>query len=36
MKGLARALFFLVTASTYSQEWVIIDILEQSKKEPGL
>ncbi|MEC7620069.1 MAG: hypothetical protein VX714_04970 [Bacteroidota bacterium] len=33
MKGLARALFFLVTASTYSQEWVIIDILEQSKKE---
>ena len=33
MKGLARALFFLVTASTYSQEWIIIDILEQSKKE---
>ena len=33
MKGLARALFFLVTASIYSQEWIIIDILEQSKKE---
>ena len=33
MKGLARALFFLFTASTYSQEWIIIEILEQSKKQ---
>ncbi|MGB0395929.1 MAG: hypothetical protein ACPGC6_04090 [Flavobacteriaceae bacterium] len=34
MKGLANALFFLVTVSTtYSQEWIIVDILEQSKKE---
>ena len=33
MRGLVRALFFIVTASTYSQEWIIIDILEQSKKE---
>lgn len=34
MKGLAKALFFLVTVSTtYSQEWIIVDILEQSKKE---
>ena len=32
MKGLAD-IVFLVTASTYSQEWIIIDILEQSKKE---
>jgi len=34
MKGLANALFFLVTVSTtYSQEWIIVDILGQSKKE---
>ena len=33
MKRLANALFFLVSISTYSQEWIIIDILEQSKKE---
>jgi len=33
MKELVSTLFFLVTVSTYSQEWIIIDILEQSKKE---
>ena len=33
MKALTIVLFFLVTVSTYSQEWIIVDILEQSKKE---
>ena len=33
MKGLSIVLFFLTTVSTYSQEWIIVDILEQSKKE---
>jgi ABC-type antimicrobial peptide transport system permease subunit len=33
MKGFTIILFFLVTISTYSQEWIIVDILEQSKKE---
>ena len=33
MKALTIVLFFLATVSTYSQEWIIVDILEQSKKE---
>ena len=33
MKAFTIVLFFLATLSTYSQEWIIIDILEQSKKE---
>lgn len=33
MKGLSIVLFFLTTVLTYSQEWIIVDILEQSKKE---
>ena len=33
MKALTIGLFFLATVSTYSQEWIIVDILEQSKKE---
>ena len=33
MRGLSIALFFLANISTYSQEWIIVDILEQSKKE---
>ena len=33
MKALTIVLFFLATVLTYSQEWIIVDILEQSKKE---
>ena len=33
MKALTIVLFFVATVSTYSQEWIIVDILEQSKKE---
>ena len=33
MKALTIVLFFLATVSTYSKEWIIVDILEQSKKE---
>ena len=33
MKALTIVLFFLATVSTYSQEWIIVDILEQTKKE---
>ena len=33
MKALTIVSFFLATVSTYSQEWIIVDILEQSKKE---
>ena len=33
MKALTIVLFFLATVSTYSQEWIIVDVLEQSKKE---
>lgn len=33
MKALTIVLFFLATVPTYSQEWIIVDILEQSKKE---
>lgn len=33
MKALTIVLFFLATVSNYSQEWIIVDILEQSKKE---
>ena len=33
MKALTIVSFFLATVSTYSQDWIIVDILEQSKKE---
>lgn len=33
MKALIIVIYFLATLSTYSQEWVIVDVLEQSKKE---
>jgi hypothetical protein len=33
MKSIACSLFFLASLSLYAQEWIIIDVLEQSKKE---
>ena len=33
MKVLFVVLFFSATVQIYSQEWIIVDILEQSKKE---
>ena len=33
MKNLSILLFFLVSVSTYCQQWIIVDILEQTKKE---
>lgn len=33
MKILSVVLFFSATVQIYSQEWIIVDILEQSKKE---
>ena len=33
LKVLFVVLFFLATVQIYSQEWIIVDILEQSKKE---
>jgi hypothetical protein len=33
MKSISCSLFFLASLSLYSQEWIIIDVLEQTKKE---
>ncbi|MEK9603373.1 MAG: hypothetical protein VW127_03005 [Flavobacteriaceae bacterium] len=33
MKSVACCLFLMVSATIHSQEWIIIDVLEQSKKE---
>ena len=33
MKDFVTRLFLLCSFSVYSQEWIIVDILEQSKKE---
>ena len=33
MRALIIVLLFSASMSTYSQEWIIVDVLEQSKKE---
>ena len=33
MRALIVVLLFSASMSTYSQEWIIVDVLEQSKKE---